>query len=96
MSGMKGEGGLGMSARPRRRSGNVSALKLEVWSAIRAASAIIGDPGAEADLKLKAASTLATAGAVYLRILEGSEMQERIDALEQLVHRRNGHGKSTP
>jgi hypothetical protein len=94
MSGVKGEGGLGMSARPRRRAGNLSALKLEVWSAIRAASVVIGDPGAEADLKLKAASTLATAGAVYLRILEGSEMQQRIDALERLVHRRNGHRKS--
>jgi hypothetical protein len=85
-----------MSARPRRRSGNLSALKVEVWSAIRAASVMLGDPGAAADLKLKAASTLTTAGAVYLRILEGSEMQERIDTLERLVHRRNGHGKSAP
>jgi hypothetical protein len=92
----KGEGGLGMSARPRRRSGNLSALKLEVWSAIRAASVILSDPGAAADLKLKAASTLATAGAVYLRILGGSETQERVEALEQLVQRRNGHGKSAP
>jgi hypothetical protein len=90
----KGRGGIGMSARPRRRSGNLSALKVEIWSAIRAASVIIADPTAEPDLKLKAASSIATAGAVYLRILEGSELQERIDALEQLVHRRNGHGKS--
>jgi hypothetical protein len=85
-----------MSARPRRRSGNLSALKVEVWGAIRAASLILGDPSAAADVKLKAASTLATAGAVYLRILEGSGMQARIDALEQLVHRRNGHGQSAP
>jgi hypothetical protein len=89
----EGEGGLGVSARPWRRSGNLSALKVEVWSAIRAASLVIGDAGTEPELKLKAASTITTAGAVYLRILEGSEMQERIDALERLVHRRNGHGK---
>jgi hypothetical protein len=69
---------------------------VEVWGAIRAASVILGDPGVAADVKLKAASTLATAGAVYLRILEGSETQERVEALEQLVHRRNGHGKSAP
>jgi hypothetical protein len=85
-----------MSTRLRRRSGNLSALKLEVWSGIRAASAIIADPRAEADLKLKAASTLATAGAVYLRLLEGGELASRIEALEQLVHRRNGHGQPAP
>jgi hypothetical protein len=68
--------------RPNRRSGAV----------FGPASAIIADPRAEADLTLKAASTLATAGAVYLRILEGSELQARIEALEEIVHRRNGHG----
>ena len=75
-----------MSARPRRRAGNFSALKLEVWSAIRAASAIIADPTTEPDLKLKAASTMATAGAVYLRILEGSETENRIAAMEAVMH----------
>jgi hypothetical protein len=76
----------------RRRSGNLSALKLEVWSAIRAASAIIGDPTSEPEVKLKAASTLATAGAVYLRILEGSELEERITRLEALSQRNGHHG----
>jgi hypothetical protein len=74
-----------MNARPRRRSGNLSALKLEVWSAVRAAAAILADPRAAADLKLKAASTVATAGAVYLRILEGSDTDARLAEMEALM-----------
>jgi hypothetical protein len=86
-----------MNVRPRRRAGNIQALKVEVWSAIRAASAVIADPEADPDLKLKAASTLATAGGVYLRILEGSETETRVAAMERLVHTsleqaQNGHG----
>jgi hypothetical protein len=86
-----------MSARPRRRAGNLSALKLELWSAIRAASVIIGGAGTEPELKLKAASTLATAGAVYLRILEGSDTENRVAQMETrmqsiLEQTRNGHG----
>jgi hypothetical protein len=92
-----GGGGVGMSARPRRRSGNLSALKLELWSAIQAASVIIADSSTEPDLKLKAVSTIATAGAVYLRILEGSDTEARVAQMETLMHTvleqtRNGHG----
>jgi hypothetical protein len=86
-----------MRIRPRRRAGNIQALKVEVWGAIRAASAVITDPEAGADLKLKAASTLATAGGVYLRILEGSETETRVTEMERLIHTAleqapNGHG----
>jgi hypothetical protein len=87
-----------MNPRPRRRAGNLSALKLEVWSAIRATAAIIADPEAGADLKLKAASTLATAGGVYLRILECRETEERVAQMEAMMHTvleqaQNGHGE---
>jgi hypothetical protein len=93
----EGEGGLGMSARPRRRSGNLSALKVELWAAIRAASAIVGDRDSEPELKLKAASTLATAGGVYLRILEGSDTEDRVAQMETLMRTvmeqaQNGYG----
>jgi hypothetical protein len=86
-----------MKARPRRRSGNLSALKLELWSAIRAASVIIATTTTEPELKLKAASTIATAGAVYLRILEGSDTEDRVAQMEGLMQSileqtQNGHG----
>jgi hypothetical protein len=86
-----------MSVRPRRRAGNIQALKVEVWGAIRAASAVITDPEADPELKLKAASTLATAGGVYLRILEGSETETRVAEMETMMRTvleqaQNGHG----
>ena len=86
-----------MSVRPRRRAGNIQALKVEVWGAIRAASAVITDPDADPELKLKAASTLATAGGVYLRILEGSETETRVADMENIIQTaldqaQNGHG----
>jgi hypothetical protein len=85
-----------MSARPRRRSGNLSALKVELCSAIRAVAVIVGDRCSEPELKLKAASTIATIGGVYLRILEGSETENRVSAMEAamqsiLEDTRNGH-----
>jgi hypothetical protein len=61
-----------MSARPRRRAGNLAALKVELWGAIRAASAFITDPEASPELKLRAVSAIGTAAAVYARILEGT------------------------
>jgi hypothetical protein len=74
-----------MSARPRRRSGNLSALKLELWAAIRAASVIIGDAATEPELKLKAAATIATAGGVYLRILQGADTEDRVAQMEAVM-----------
>jgi hypothetical protein len=97
MAGVKGEGDQAMSARPRRRSGNLSVLKLEIWSAIKAASAIMGDPDNEPELRLRAASAVATAGGVYIRILAGSETEDRVADLEVVMQSiveqaRNGNG----
>jgi hypothetical protein len=86
-----------VSVRPRRRAGNIQALKVEVWSAIRAASAVITDPEADVELRLKAASAIATCSGVYLRILEGSETEDRVAQMEAMMHTvldqaENGHG----
>jgi hypothetical protein len=69
----EGEGGERMSARPQRRSGNLSALKVELWTAIRAASGMLDDAETTPELKLRAVSAIATAAAVYARILEGGK-----------------------
>ncbi len=97
----EGEGAIAMSVRPRRRAGNIQALKVELWGAIRAASAVITDPEADPEVKLKAASTLATAGGVYLRILEGSETEAKVTDMERLVQSaldqvHNGHDAREP
>ena len=61
-----------MKARPQRRSGNLAALKVEVWAAIRAASAMLDDPDTSPELRLRAVSAVATAGAVYAKLLEAT------------------------
>jgi hypothetical protein len=61
-----------MKARPQRRSGNFAALKVEVWAAIRAASALLDDPETTPELRLRAVSAVATAGAVYAKLLEAT------------------------
>jgi hypothetical protein len=80
-----------MSARPQRRSGNLPALKVELWAAIRAASALIADPESPPELRLRAVSALSTAAAVYARILYDHELEQRLAALEAADHERNGH-----
>jgi hypothetical protein len=71
-----------MSARPQRRSGNLSALKVELWAAIRATSAIIADPETPTELRVRAVSAMATASSVYARILYDHEIEQRLSALE--------------
>jgi len=87
-----------LKPRPQRRSGNFSALKVEVWAAIRAASAMLSDPEITPELKLRAVSAIATAGAVYAKLLEHDTGDDKPDDLpgDIIVIRStsgsNGHG----
>ena len=63
--------------RPQRRSGNFAALKVEMWSAIRAAAAMLDDPETTPELRLRAVSAVATAGAVYAKLLESRPDEDR-------------------
>ena len=86
-----------MSVRPRRRAGNIQALKVELWHAVRCASAVMSDSETEPELRLRAASAIATAGGVYLRILEGAETETRVADMERAIQAaldpaQNGYG----
>jgi hypothetical protein len=80
-----------MKPRPRRRAGDLSALKVELWTAIRAASAMVEDPESPPERRLRAISALSTAAAVYARILYDHELEQRLAALEVADRERNGH-----
>jgi hypothetical protein len=71
-----------MKSRPQRRSGNFSALKVEIWASIRAVAGVIADPETTPDLKVRALSAIAAAGGVYLRILESERQQTLVDTPE--------------
>jgi hypothetical protein len=80
-----------MSARPQRRSGNLPALKVEVWAAIRAASGIIADPETPTEMRLRAVSAIATAASVYRGILE-IDVQAQILAIEEAARTAGRNG----
>ncbi len=83
-----------MDAKPRQRrdSGDLCQLKVELWAGARAAAAVLDDPGASPTEKLRAISALATAGAVYLKLLSETEIEARLSALERAAAERHGHG----
>ena len=83
-----------MRAKPRQRrdSGDLCQLKVELWAGVRAAAAMVDDPGATPTEKLRAISALATAGAVYLKLLSETEIEARLSALERAAAERHGHG----
>jgi hypothetical protein len=62
-----------MQGKPRRRrdSGDWCQLRVELWAGIKAASGLLDDAETTPELKLRAVSALATAAAVYARILQG-------------------------
>jgi hypothetical protein len=79
-----------MSARPQRRSGNLSALKVELWAAIRHLSATIANAEVSPELRLRACSAMAANAGVYRQLLESSEFEARLTALERAMAERNG------
>lgn len=83
-----------MKPRPRRRAGDLQALKVELWTAIRAASALVEDPESPPERRLRAVSALSTAAAVYAKILVDTDIDTRLAALEAAdrAAERNGHG----
>ena len=84
-----------MKPRPQRRSGNFAALKVEIWSAIRAAAALLDDPDTSPELRLRAVSAVATAGAVYAKLLEATpEDGATPDTPSDIIVIRSPHGSN--
>jgi hypothetical protein len=74
-----------MAARPQRRSGNLSALKVELWATIRYLSATIADVDGLPELRLRACSAMAANAGVYRQLLETSDLEQRLVALERAL-----------
>jgi hypothetical protein len=80
-----------MASRPQRRSGNLSALKVELWACIRFLSTTIANEDSSRELRLRACSAMAANAGVYRQLLETSDLEERLTALEQQMES-NHHG----
>jgi hypothetical protein len=86
-------------ARSNRRHGNpgdLAALKRRLWRAFCDAEDVLDMEDISPDLRLKAISTMGTVGAIYAKLLEGSELESQVKEMEALMQSllasRNGHG----
>jgi hypothetical protein len=73
--------------RGRRRSGDLRALKVEVWAAIRYLADTIEDAEASRESRLRACSAMATCAGVYKQLLETGELETCLAALEGRLSR---------
>jgi hypothetical protein len=82
--------------RRRRAAGCLSQLKVEVWACIRYLADTIENEALTRETRLRACSTLAVNAGVYRQLLETSDFEARLTALEGKVAEairpgRNGH-----
>ena len=93
----KGAPSLGKSSRerPHRAVGDLESLRRKMWQAVIEAEALLLRPRASTATKVRAIHALVQAGAAYHRLLQISEIEERIRRLEAAVlARRNGHARA--
>ena len=68
--------------RKSRLPGDIADVQRVVWDAVVAASDIVADPGADTLVRLRAVHAVTQAAGAYLRVVEASEFEARLSALE--------------
>lgn len=66
-----------------RRTGDVRDVQKKLWEGVEAASRILQDDGADPALKLRAIHALTQASGSYVKVLEATEFQARLNAIEE-------------
>lgn len=69
----------------RLKAGAVHDVKLRMWEAIEAAATVLRDPEADPGLRLRACHAVTQSAASYVKVLEASEFEARLAALEDRV-----------
>lgn len=70
-----------------RAAGGIGDVRSRLWDALEAACGVIDDPEADAALRLRAVHAVTQATASYAKILEATEFEARLQALEDQVDR---------
>ena len=68
--------------RPRRTSGDLEALRREVWFALRRVGDVLDNPDATPDEICRAANSLAALANSYRGVTEAAELVPRLEAIE--------------
>jgi hypothetical protein len=77
--------------RPHRPLSDLQDLRRKVWQAVIEADALLTKPRASISTKLRAIHALTQVAMAYQRIVQGTELEERVRRLEEAIHQRDGH-----
>ncbi len=66
-----------------RRAGDLSDVRLTLWKAIGAAEDVLTDESEKSDLRLRAVHAITQAAAAYAKLVEATEFEARLAALEK-------------
>jgi hypothetical protein len=101
---LKGGGGITMQeaestpnwppTRPRQ-AGTLAQVRMTLWWAVQHAQFAMST-APDAATRLRAVHAITQASMASCQVQETLGLHARVDAFEQLVNRRNGHGPSTP
>jgi hypothetical protein len=78
-----------------RQAGTLAQVRMTLWWAVQHAQFVMSATP-DATMRLRAVHAITQASMAYCKVQETIDLQARVDALEHLVNRRNGHGHSTP
>jgi hypothetical protein len=76
-----------------RKPGDLPALKRRLWWGILHCTHVFEAEGMTTEQRLRAAHALSQLAMTFIKVVEVTDLQGRVDALEQLVNRRNWNGK---
>jgi hypothetical protein len=71
-------------------------LKRRLWWGILHCTYVFEAEGMTTEQRLRAVHALSQLAMTFMKAIEVSDLESRLQDLEHLVNRRNGHGKSTP
>lgn len=73
-----------MSIKRIRNAGDIDKLKIKVWRMVLRAEKMALDENSDDKIALRSIHACIQAGAVYMKILEATDLEERIKRLEEL------------
>ncbi len=78
-----------------RKVGDLKALQRMLWWAVLRLRHIL-ETTDDPDLELKAIYALSTAAGAFIKATEVGQLQQQVEALQGLIHRRTGDGHPSP
>jgi hypothetical protein len=72
-----------LRAKATRKAGSVTDVQEKLWDGVEAASRILADLDLDPQVRLRAIHALTQASGAYVKVLEASEFEARLKAVEE-------------